>query len=263
MKTSIAISVQETEFGAIAKGNALDLIGRAKSAGYDSVELAVRDPHAVDAAGLVAVLAGTPVSAIGTGQAFLADGLSLTDADPTVRNAAIERLSAHCKLAADLSCPIVVVGLIRGRSGPYEYLVEGLSQVCASAWTMGISLVVEPLNRYECEIVATAAQGMELIDKVGADNLGLLLDTFHMNIEEPNPAAAFVASRERLWHVHFADSNRLAPGLGHLDFRGVVGLLRAFGYEGYISAEIMPKPDAVTSMAMALEHIRWALRASA
>lgn len=259
MKTSFAISVQQTDFGAIAKGDAAELISHAKAVGYDAVELAVRDPGAVDVAGLKAILGDTPVSAIGTGQAFLTDGFSLTHKDINVRRASISRLGFHCRLAVDLGCPTVIIGLIRGRSGRYEYLVEGLREVCAIADNAGIRLVVEPLNRYESELIATAADGLELIERVGVHNLGLLLDTFHMNIEEPDPLTAFRAGRHKLWHVHFADSNRLAPGWGHLDFRQIAETLGEIGYEGYVSGEVVPKPDAITAMDQTLEHMRWAL----
>ncbi|MHB9037000.1 MAG: TIM barrel protein [Armatimonadota bacterium] len=263
MKTSVAISWQETEFGAVAKGDAEELIRHARSTGYDAAELAVRDPGAVDVARLVEILDGMPVSAIGTGQAYLADGLSLSDKDACVRRAAVERLTEHCRLADKLNCRLVVIGLIRGRSGSHDLLVDNLRQVCKFAEEVGVRLVVEPINRYETELVNRATQGIELIEQVGMKNLGLLLDTFHMNIEESNPSVSLVSSRDKLWHMHLADSNRLAPGSGHVDFGNVIGLLRAVNYSGYISAETIPYPNAVTAMEMAIENMRRAVRVAA
>jgi sugar phosphate isomerase/epimerase len=256
MKLSIAISWQETKFGAIAKGDAPALIDHAKSLGYDAVELAVCNPDAVDAESLLRCLNGMPVSAMGTGQAFLTDGLSFTDGSASVRRSAMERLASHCRLASRIGCPLVIVGLIRGRSGKQHNLVECLRQVCTLAEEVGVRLVIEPINRYETELVNTAEAAMELIDQVGVANLGLLLDTFHMNIEESNPAASLIKCKERLWHVHFADSNRLSPGAGHIDFAQVAGILQALKYGGYISAEIVPKPDAQSAMENALHNMR-------
>lgn len=240
----------------MATGDASRLIAHARALGYDAVELAVRDPAIVDAPAVQDALGGLPVSAIGTGQAYLADGLSLSDNDPHIRDAALARLQEHCVLARKLDCPLVIIGLVRGRQGDYGQLIQSLRHLCRTADGFGVRLVIEPINRYETEIVNTAQQGLRLIEDVGAETLGLLLDTFHMNIEEANLSACFVSCRERLWHVHIADSNRLAPGLGHLDSRQIMGLLEALCYEGYVSVEIMPQPDAFTAMELALDTIR-------
>jgi sugar phosphate isomerase/epimerase len=258
VKTSFAISWQETEFNAVAKGDAAALINVARSVGYDAVELAVRMPTAVDVHRLREALGGLPVSALGTGQAYLTDHLSLTCHDVGVRKAAIRRLVEHCHLAAELACPLVIIGLIRGKQGDSALLDGSLQEVCAFAESLSIRLVVEPINRYETELVNTAAQALSLIKRVGMKNLGVLLDTFHMNVEEENPSAALTSNGERLWHVHLADSNRLAPGAGHLDFRQILGLLCAQRYDGYVSVEIIPRPDASTAMKRALDTIRWA-----
>lgn len=262
MKLSIAISWQETKFGAIAKGDAAALIDHAKSLGYDAVEIAVCKPDAVVVDELSQSLAGMPVSAIGTGQAFLTDGLSFTDESASVRKSAVERIINHCRLSSQIGNPPVVIGLIRGRHGNQRNLIDCIQQVCASAEEMGVRLVIEPINRYETELVNTAETAMELIEKVGAGNLGLLLDTFHMNIEEANPAASLVRCRDRLRHVHFADSNRLAPGAGHIDFTQVAGILQALKYTGYISAEIVPHPDVERAMENAIANMRRSVAAA-
>jgi sugar phosphate isomerase/epimerase len=115
---------------------------------------------------------------------------------------------------------------------------------------------LEPLNRYETDIIHTVAEGMELIQRVGAPNFGLLLDTFHMNIEEPSIEASIRACGERIFHFHVADSNRWHPGAGHLDLRSILAALRATGYDGYVSGEFMPLPDADTAARRAIEVLR-------
>ena len=115
---------------------------------------------------------------------------------------------------------------------------------------------LEPLNRYETDLVHTVAEGLDLLRRVGADNLGLLLDTFHMNIEEPVIEDGIRACGNRIFHFHVADSNRWYPGAGHLDFASIVQSLSASGYRGYVSGEFVPMPDADTASQRGLAHLR-------
>ncbi|MCJ7647908.1 MAG: sugar phosphate isomerase/epimerase, partial [Candidatus Lokiarchaeota archaeon] len=106
-----------------------------------------------------------------------------------------------------------------------------------------IRLTLEPVNRYESNFINTLNEGIEFIKRVGASNLGLLADTFHMNIEEVSIYDSIIQAKDYITHVHFADSNRWAPGCGHLDFVKIVQTLKKIGYQGYVSAEILPLPD--------------------
>jgi sugar phosphate isomerase/epimerase len=99
-----------------------------------------------------------------------------------------------------------------------EYLVEAIRECAAAAAETGVRFALEPLNRYETDLVHTVAEGLELADRIGAENFGLLLDTFHMNIEEPVIEDSIRACGNRIFHFHVADSNRWYPGAGHLDF---------------------------------------------
>ena len=136
-----------------------------------------------------------------------------------------------------------------------SYLIEALKGCTAVAAEAGVRFALEPLNRYETDLVHTVAEGLDLIDRVGADNLGLLLDTFHMNIEESMKACG-----DRIFHFHVADSNRWYPGAGHLDFGAILATLSATGYRGYVSGEFMPLPDADTAAERALDYLREVLR---
>jgi len=110
-----------------------------------------------------------------------------------------------------------------------------------------VRFALEPMNRYETDLIHTAAEGMELIEQVGMDNFGLLLDTFHMNIEEADIGASIRACGDRIFHFHVADSNRWYPGAGHLDFGAILDDLDATGYRGFVSGEFMPVPDSDTA----------------
>lgn len=265
MKLAIVLSTHAAQFQAVAfKGDFEANVARIASYGYDGVELAIRDPKLVNAGELEAVVEkhGLEVPAIGTGQAWGEEGLSFTSDDPEVRRAAIERVKSHVPLAQRFGATIIL-GLIRGitPSGqPHEqsmaYLVEALQECSAVAATEGVRFALEPLNRYETDLIHTVEEGLDLIHRVGAENFGLLLDTFHMNIEEPSVEASIRACGDRIFHFHVADSNRWHPGAGHLDFASILSALREMGYGGYVSGEFMPLPDADTGARRAIEHLR-------
>ena len=265
MKLSVVISIQQAQFEAVAfKGNLEDNLAKIAGWGYDGVELAIRDPKLVDLDELERLVRkyNLIVPAIGTGQAWGEEGLSFTDPDPAVRRAAIERIESHVPLAARLKA-IIVIGLVRGIVKPgvdhaqaMNWLIEALRECSAAAKPHGLRLAIEPINRYETTLINNTAQGLDLIERVGAGNFGLLLDTFHMNIEEPNIQDSIRQTGDRIFHFHVADSNRWYPGAGHLDFKSILAALLATGYTGFVSGEFMPVPDAATGAQQAIEHLR-------
>jgi len=110
-----------------------------------------------------------------------------------------------------------------------------MKRLCRKAEDYGIQLVLEPLNRYSTPYCATAKDAITIAQQV--DSLGVLLDTFHMNIEEDLFNDAIQSSSKLLRHMHFADNNRKMPGFAHIDFSTIVKSLIEIGYEGYISFE--------------------------
>ncbi|MDJ0916025.1 MAG: 5-keto-L-gluconate epimerase [Desulfobacterales bacterium] len=264
MQLSIVLSTHQASFDAVAfKGDLAANVAQIASMGYDGVELAIRDPKLVDPGEILELMAEhqLTVPAIGTGQAWGEEKLSLTDPDASIRQRAIERLESHIPLAAKLKAKIIV-GLIRGIGGlsdsqkEEQWLVEGLQHCLEKAASHGVKIALEPLNRYETTLIHTVSQGVALIDKIGVDNMGLLLDTFHMNIEEPSINASIKSGKDSIFHFHVADSNRWHPGAGHLDFADILTTLYSTGYQGFVSGEFMPIPDAPASAARAIEYLR-------
>lgn len=265
MKLSIVLSTHAARFEAVAfKGGFEANIAKIAGWGYDGVELAIRDPRLVDPGALEKVVAAhnLRVPAIGTGQAWGEERLSFTSRDPAVRAAAVERIKSHIPLAARFNA-VIILGLIRGitpagqtHTESMQYLVESLKECTAAASPQGVRFALEPLNRYETDLIHTAAEGLELIEQVGADNFGLLLDTFHMNIEEPVIEESIRMCGERIFHFHVADSQRWYPGSGHLDFVSILEALYSTGYEGYVSGEFMPMPDPDTAAERGIAHLR-------
>jgi len=111
---------------------------------------------------------------------------------------------------------------------------------------------------FEIDSAYQGQEGLALVEEVGHQSLGLLLDTFHMNIEETQYDAAIrsLARADRLFHVHLGDSNRLAPGQGHIDFPTIVTSLCAVGYRGYLSAELLARPDGDAAAANTAQYMR-------
>lgn len=250
MKTSLAVTpapLQRVPF--LFAGDAIRGIRRAAELGYDAVELHVRDPQPAEMAPLLAEVAarGLAVSSLGTGQGFTVDGLAISSTDATVRDRALERLRTHVAAARELGA-VVIIGSMQGRLdadpatrqaqiGWATALLRRLGDEAAAA---GVRVALEPLNRYETNFNNTAADVLALLDSVGSPALGVLLDTFHMNIEEPSMPDAIERAGARLALVHWSDSNRAAAGMGHTDFRPLLAALRRIGYTGYLSAEILP-----------------------
>lgn len=265
MKLSIVLSTQPAQFQAATfKGDLETNLAQIASLGYDGVELAIRDPKSIDLKmldGLVR-MHGLKVPAIGTGQAWGEEGLSLTDPDPEVRFAAIERIKSHIPVAAHFGA-VIIIGLIRGIVKPgvdhaqsMDWLVTALRECSAAARPHGVRLALEPINRYETTLINNAAEGLDLIERVGADNFGLLLDTFHMNIEEADIETSIRACDERIFHFHVADSNRWYPGAGHLDFASILEALFTTGYKGWVSGEFLPEPDVNTAARESLKKLK-------
>ena len=263
MKLSIVLSIQNASFSALAyKGQWAKNIGKIAGIGYDGVELAVRDPQSLDMHTLKSILAKyhLPVPAIGTGQAFGEEGLSFTHPEVSVRRQAIERIKLHIGLAKKLGA-VIIIGLIRGRRGTNvnegqaeEWLIEALRE-CALE-NNSVKLAVEPINRYETNLINTAASAMKLVEKVKMENVGLLLDTFHMNVEEPSITESIISGKDRLFHFHVADSNRWYPGAGHIDFKAIFNTLAEIQYTGFVSAEILPLPDSDTAAKKTIDFLR-------
>ena len=265
MKLSIVLSTHAAQFQAVAfKGDLSENVAKIARWGYDGVELAIRDPGLVNPDELAEAVAASnlEVPAIGTGQAWGEEGLSFTDPDPAIRAAAIARARSHIPFAARTGA-VVIIGLLRGvlkpgvsRRQALDWQVAALEECCAAARPHGVRFALEPLNRYETPLVNNAAEGLDLLERVTASNMGLLLDTFHMNIEEAVIEDSIRACGDRIFHFHVADSNRWHPGAGHLDFRSILETLYATGYRGYISGEFMPLPDANTAAQKSIGFLR-------
>ncbi len=268
MKLALAIQTAEvpaTVPVALLSGTFEEKLARAAQLGAQGIEFMAADPGVLDANAIRTTLKrhGLEAAAVGSGAVPLTAGLTLLHADPARSIQAQERLRALITFAAGVGAPIVTIGSFRGRLGAVgpggrERLLAVLRQAATYAEGRGVRLALEPLNRYEADLVNTADQGVAFVREAGHPAFGLLLDTFHVNIEESAWTEPFrrVMAEGLLWHVHLGDNNRLPPGRGLIDFAAIVRTLREIGYAGFLSAELLARPDPDTAAVETVAHMR-------
>jgi sugar phosphate isomerase/epimerase len=248
MKNTLAISVVDQIIGNapyMCQGNFLDCIRQMKAMGYEGVELNVADPAELDIPALKKVCASCQmrIVAFGTGRVYVNDGISLTDPDPEIRGLACKRLVQFMDIAAQFNS-IVIIGCIRGNikhpdelPGALMLLGEAMVRLDAYAAEKNVTMVFEPINRYENNFLGNAAEVSEFIHRFGLTHTKILMDTFHMNIEEADMIRSIHEFGADTAYVHLADSNRKYPGCGHIDFDSILRAFRETGYAGPFVAE--------------------------
>jgi sugar phosphate isomerase/epimerase len=269
IRKGLVICGPDVAYGPLAllSGSFPEKVRKAAAMGYDGVELMVRDPAGLDWQAVKTTLAGAGLSVpqVVTGELFGADGLCLVTGDEEISRRAEERLHAVIDLAAYLDA-MVNLGRVRGRldllpSGTpgWQAAVQKVRSLAEYAARQGVRITLEPLNRYEADFIINVDEGLRFLGDVGAGNLGLMLDLFHMNIEEARIEDALRLAGGHLWHVHIADSNRRYPGSGHLDFTAPFDALHGMGYTGFVSAELFPLPDADTAAQKTIDFLQYHL----
>ncbi len=224
----------------------LDLFDRVKAIGFDILEICIEDPATIDVSAIRerAERTGVAVTVCGA----FGPSRDLSSDDESVRAAGLSYLERCIDFARDLESPFVsgpmyaAVGNTRllderARRAQWERAVGSLKRAGGYAAKLGVKLAVEPLNRFETDLVNTVDQGLRLIDDVGADNVGLLLDTFHMNIEEKDIPAAIRRAAGRIVEFHACGNDRGTPGEDHLPWGAIVAALRDVRFAGPVVIE--------------------------
>jgi sugar phosphate isomerase/epimerase len=268
MKLSLAIQTPDVEGHvpvSLLQGSLEQKLAKAAGLGADGVELITVDPSRLPLGRVRNCLRtnGLKVAAVSTGGLSFVSELTLLDADSQKADRAYRRLMEIVLFAEEVDARVVTIGSFRGRQGSggarkRERLVGIFREMDSFATLHHVRLAIEPLNRYETDLINNVDEGLEFLEEVGRPSVGLLLDTFHVNIEECSWGDPFRRALRmgRLLHVHLGDNNRLAPGLGLIDFRSVVAALHEGGYTGFLSAELLPLPDPDEAARLALAHMR-------
>jgi sugar phosphate isomerase/epimerase len=136
-------------------------------------------------------------------------------------------------------------------------VVEVLKDVGKVAQDYGVTIALEPCNRFETSYMNTLHDAVSVIEQVGLDSIGISADTYHMDMEEPDPAQGLRDARRYLAHVHLSDNGRLAPGLGSMDIKTIVDTLVEVGYKGALSHfEVKPYPDPETAARVSFDYTK-------
>ncbi|WP_372999747.1 TIM barrel protein [Lutispora sp.] len=265
MKIAVAIASENALPSAFVVFRGIEeSIKKAAELGYDGVELALLDKDQVDVNKIKELINkyNMEIPVISSGQVFAGSGLWFTSPDVEKRKRVIEVFKGLVDVAVVFGA-MLNIGRVRGFIAEGETLeeteqrfAEVLEEVSDYANKKGVKLILEPVNRYEINFINNCDQGVDLINKLGISGLGLMPDVFHMNIEDASIEGNLKKYIDYIDYVHFADSNRLAPGWGHLDFESIVDALKEVNYDGWISVEILPEPNSDSAAEQAIKHLR-------
>jgi D-psicose/D-tagatose/L-ribulose 3-epimerase len=237
------------------------LFPKFKKWGFETVEIPVEDPSHIDPAKVKAAAAkaglaiGSLCACMGPGRDFRGSA-----ADQKTASTYVKTLIDQ---AAAMGCPRIigpiysVVGLIGAHDDAtkkkhFDLVVKNLKPLAKYAEQKGVQLCIEPLNRFETDFLNTCDQGLKLVKAIGSKAVTLHLDTFHMNIEEKNQAAAILKAGKTLGHFHACGSDRGTPGGDHIDWAPIVAALKKIGYKGDIVIESFTTDVKVIARAAAI-----------
>jgi D-psicose/D-tagatose/L-ribulose 3-epimerase len=226
--------------------NTLDLIDKVKAFGFDLIEICVEDPATIDTALIGQALKQAQLGVTICG-AFGANRDMSSD-DPAIRDNAIGYSRRCVDIAAELGSDVVVGPMYAGvgntrlldapaRRQQWDFAVNSLTPVADYAAEHGIRLALEPLNRFETDLINTVDQALEFASDIGRDNVGFLLDTFHMNIEEKNIPDAIRRAGKHIFEFHACSNDRGTPGEDHLPWHEIAKALREVAYKGPVVIE--------------------------
>lgn len=222
------------------------MFGQFKAWGFDTVEIALEDAAHIDASLVKQALDdhGLTCSSI---CAAMGPGRDLRGT-PVEQQTAMEYITQVMELMPQLGCPVMVGPMYstvgRAEQTPkdqyhrqWDTVVSHVKSLAARAGDLGVKLAMEPLNRYETDFINTSDQAVALVDEVGHEAVGILLDTYHMNIEEKDSATAIRKAGHRLLHVHACGCDRGAPGGDHIDWGSIREALKDVNYRGPLVIE--------------------------
>ncbi|MGK6349843.1 sugar phosphate isomerase/epimerase family protein [Parapedobacter sp. DT-150] len=248
MKIGISTFVWVSPFATAA----FDILRKAKDIGYDVIEIAVEDRSLIDWAALKKTCRDLDLAVTVSG-AFGMDR-DIAHEQPEIRANGLSYIVDCLEIANELESPVFggplysAVGKTRLVSADQkkqerQWCLDNLHQAAQRAEALGVTLALEPLNRFETDMINTVDQAISLVDEVSSPYLKILLDTFHSNIEEKDIPASIIKLGDRLVHVQANENDRGTPGTGHLDWAGIRAALDTIDYQGSLVIETFGAPS--------------------
>ncbi len=235
-----------------------ETLGRIAAAGYDGVELP-GEPGKWPSEEVRRRLSRHRLQPLGLTASCMVPQTrrDLAHPDPAIREDAVRYVVGCLQFAAEVGAPLVQMlpsgetrlSPLASREDEWTWSVEGMRRAAQEAERLGVRICIEPLNRYEAYLVTTAEEALAYLDAVASPWVGMTLDLFHANLEEPDIAKSILAAGPRLLHVHVADTNRRGLGRGHLDMPAIAAALHEIQYASGIVVEVVPPgPDPFCSI---------------
>jgi D-psicose/D-tagatose/L-ribulose 3-epimerase len=255
MKYGVNTMVWTTRVGEREK----PLFARIREWGFDGVELFLSPEEPADLRAVKQALDDLGLER--TTCSVLPRAANLVSSDPATRARGAEFLTRCVERTGELGAKVICgplyagLGVMTGRrrtGEEWNYAVEGLSVAAEWARKAGVTLCIEPLNRFETYFLNTQDDAARLIHAVGAPNVLIHFDTFHANIEERHPVASLRTIAKELGHVHISENDRGIPGSGHVDWKGVLLALKEIGYAGWMTIESFAQPEPELAAAAAI-----------
>ncbi len=241
-------------------------VARAASQGFPAVEFLINDPDQCDVDLLEKSLkeTGTELACINTGYIATVLKYTLISEDKAIMEKAMQKLKKCIDIAQRLDC-FVGIGLFRGACIPEkpisysrDLLVDVLKEASVYASARNVDLSFEATNRFEINFVNKTCEAVDIVNRVGYDNLGLTLDLFHIYLEDGNMYEAITMAKDCVKHMHFSDSDRWPAGFSHgeINFPALIQLLHAIGYDGYLSEGLVRAENADECARVTAEYLK-------
>lgn len=229
-------------------------VARAARLGFDGVELIIGDPDTFEPERLEKALVTykMELACINSGRMASQFGLSLIHPEENIRMEAYKKFQSLVKIAGRFKC-YLNIGIFRGRaiegkpiSHTRDMFVEIMKDACDFAKQYNVSINFEPTNRFEINFINNTDEGLDIVQRVNKPNLGLLLDLYHIYLEDKNMEESIRKSKDIVKHFHFSDSDRWPAGVGNgvIDFKTLVKLLKEINFNGFLSEGLVPTDDA-------------------
>jgi D-psicose/D-tagatose/L-ribulose 3-epimerase len=235
------------------------LLSRIREWGFDGVELFLSPQEPANLPAVKRMLDKIPLER--TTCVVLPRDANLVSGDAAVRRRGVDFLNRCVERTAELGASLMCgplyagLGVMTGRARTqqeWQWAADGLAAAARRGQQLGVTLCIEPLNRFETYFLNTLSDAAALVRAVGEPNLRIHFDSFHANIEECNVSESLRAVGKELGHVHISENDRGIPGTGHNDWHGIVQTFAEIGYDGWLTIESFAQPEPELAAAAAI-----------